>query len=172
MIIACNTAYNRSEKKKDQTSSKCFFDFNQIDYYYFIDTARERNLYNNEPKSADDSLLYEVYSENINSLSMDTSFLEHLERIGYDKISVNSQYYMQFSKIFSMKKKYREVSMNDCLPAYRDIFVFRKDEKISGVAKICFTCDLYNFIGTQKGFGFGMQGEFEQLEALAKLIKE
>lgn len=51
-----------------------------------------------------------------------------------------------------------------CKPVYRDILVFYLNDKVIGVAKICFTCDQFIFRGAQGETDFfGYFGEFPKL---------
>lgn len=74
-------------------------------------------------------------------------------------------------KLFSLKslllfeinpKLYGTVSA--CAPSYRDIIILKKDNKISGIAKICFECEQYYFIGNS--FYFSDFDEYDDLKEL------
>lgn len=56
-----------------------------------------------------------------------------------------------------------------CEPIYRDIFLFKKNTKVSGIAKLCYDCEKSLFIGTSAVVSnFGAKGEFEQLRKIIK----
>ena len=98
----------------------------------------------------------------------DTAFLKSLRTIypKIDKININQ--FARLSEIFSEQKSLPN-EPNACDPFFRDILVFRKENKVVGVAKICFECSQKYIVGTDANTeNFGANGEFEKLEKLIK----
>ena len=56
---------------------------------------------------------------------------------------------------------------NACAPIYRDIYVFRNNNKIVGIAKICFGCQIVDFVSEK--YNFQRYGECESLIKLENL---
>lgn len=51
-----------------------------------------------------------------------------------------------------------------CIPVFRDILIFRKNKKNSGMMKICFGCHQYRILGTNaKTENFGTDNDYSQL---------
>ena len=64
--------------------------------------------------------------------------------------------------------------MKACAPEYRDILVFRKNNEISGIAKICLSCGQLYFISSKKEIqteNFGIEEEYKSLERVFKKYK-
>lgn len=169
--LSTSVALDTTQVKEGNTqikSYKGYFDFDQVDYYHLTDTVREKNLFDDEQFEREDSLLSKVYFD----FYIDKVLVGQYEKLGYTKYAVNKQCFSILSYIFSKKKDYKLVSNTDCLPMYRDIYVFKRDGAITGIAKICFQCRHSVFLGTNKGFGFGMSGEYQQLEEVSEKIKD
>ena len=56
---------------------------------------------------------------------------------------------------------------NACAPMYRDIYVFRNNNKIVGISKICFECQIIDF--TSEKYNWQRYGECENLKKLEKM---
>lgn len=96
----------------------------------------------------------------------DTLVLDSLTMIGYKRDIVSNTKFVMLDSIFS-ERILDEIVSYSCVPVYRDILVFKKDNKTVGVAKICFGCEQSVIIGTRKKtWYFGQSGEFEQLHKL------
>lgn len=72
----------------------------------------------------------------------------------------------EYQRIFSQKFG-NYLSENACEPFYRDVYVFRKKNKIVGIAKICFDCKIINF-SSEKDYWqqFGNCDKLKKLEQL------
>ncbi len=58
---------------------------------------------------------------------------------------------------------------NLCIFVYRDIFIFRKNNRITGIAKIYFGCGDARISGTEQNtYGFGCNNEFSVLRELIR----
>ena len=68
---------------------------------------------------------------------------------------------------FFQKKKCKEIVSAACEPVFRDIFIFKKNKKEIGIAKICFECELYSLSkGDFISDCFGMNNELEKLKSI------
>ncbi len=59
-----------------------------------------------------------------------------------------------------------------CAPEYRDILIFKKNEKISGVAKICLSCSQFYLISSKKEISTDNFGTEEEYKSLKKLFSK
>ena len=91
-----------------------------------------------------------------------------LQKFGYKKTTIDKTKNEHLNDIFS-ENNCSESFAAACIPVYRDIFIFKKNNKTVGIAKICFGCRLFHIIGTKKNLeNFGQCGDFEKLEKLIK----
>lgn len=146
---------------------KKFFDYDQVDYY-FINSGHNTiaKLFRNEYNSASDTLMAQVIAGGIPKSITDLSFIEMLEPSGYQNKKLNPSLFAALDAIFS-EKKLDEYEIAGCAPLYRDILIFRKGNKVTGIAKICFECGGYQIEGAKVDPDcFGQSGEYEKLELL------
>lgn len=140
-----------------------YFKFDSVEHYSL---TIDESIFINDSKNKDVIDLYEyLLGEKINELK-DTNQLTELIRLGYQKSILPSSKNAELNKLFSEKGKIIPILL-DCEPMYRDILVFKRKNKIIGIAKIYFQCGQSEFIGTSKKTdGFGRNGEFEKLKNL------
>ncbi len=100
--------------------------------------------------------------------STDGAFIAMLEQVGYRKEVMASAKFKEIDGIF-MEKQTSENLATACIPVYRDILVFKKEGKVTGVAKICFSCGAYQIKGTTAHTAnFGQDGDYGKLERILR----
>jgi len=172
----CSCSYSKKETSanseeaenffsKNLNPGKPFFAFDAVDYYKSdIDENTAMNLVNTQSPILDSikyNLIIDETSENIS----DEYFVNNLTKAGYKKTEINSADFQQITNLFSEQPE-REGLYFACIPIFRDILVFKKNEKVIGAAKICFGCNDYKIIGTNantKNFGQGKDYEILSL---------
>lgn len=157
-------------KSKESHVGKLFFDFDEIQHYKIeIDESQIGVLYDLKSATIIDSMKNSIILDETPSSISDTSFIDYLETIGYRKSIIDKSIFNKINSIF-IEKKTEEVLATSCIYIYRDIFIFRKKDKISGIAKICFECMAHHIVGTDKETHyFGQDGDYGRLQ---KLINE
>ncbi|MDV6168685.1 hypothetical protein R1T16_09635 [Flavobacterium sp. DG1-102-2] len=150
-IIACKDKQNQNVKAK-----KYYFDFDVVEYYItdkgFKDLAVN---YNKKNKTLKDKVTLKIMSSFDQPVSYETA-IKNLESIGFKKVVIPVSKHDVLRSIFTEKPSKRTESVA-CEPIYRDIYVFRKNGKVSGIAKLCYECGLSDFIGTKADTdNFGM----------------
>jgi len=151
---------------KNLNPGKPFFAFDAIDYYKSdIDENTAMNLVNTQSTVLDSieyNLIIDETSENIS----DEYFINNLTKAGYKKTEINSADFQQITNLFSEQQE-REGLYFACIPIFRDILVFKKNEKVIGAAKICFGCNDYKIIGTNANTeNFGQGKDYEILSLI------
>lgn len=148
---------------------KKFFDYDEIDYYFNdYDAAKLSDLYDNQSRSELDCLKTEIVIGDIPKDITDLSFIDHLEKIGYKKSRVEQSKFSDIDKIF-FEKTAKESLVTACVHVYRDILIFRKNNKVVGTAKICFDCMAHQITGTKANTeDFGQDGDYGKLEMILK----
>jgi len=139
-VLGCNQNNTATNQNRE------FFEFDQVDHYsffsqnHFVEFMKTLNrdslgfniIYNEEPKSITDSI-----------------FEQNLTRIGLSKNTISESKYKEISYLFS-ESDCTDGIETACEPIFRDILVFKKEEKTTGIAKICFECYKAYIIGTEK----------------------
>jgi len=147
-----------------------FFNFDEVTYYH-IDLSLEDWLdrtADRKPLSSRDKKIKTVYESSLPLDLSDKKFLKAIEDVYSNKVIINEKDLNAIDSIFSEKYKC-EPTATTCLHYYRDILVFKKDNKISGMAKICFSCGDEIFAGTNRNTDdFGNNGDYEKLRNILK----
>lgn len=122
------------------SESKNFFKFDTVLHYSMNDNIddvqRNSEVFN--------QLYYGKYPDSID----DTLIISKLEKVGYVYKILSLDKKNNINNIFSETKIKRKGYTSMCYPLYRDILVFKKEEKIIGIAKLCFECEKTSIIGT------------------------
>lgn len=157
------------EKKFTPKFGKIFFDFDEIEYYK-IDISEDEamNLFDNENKSGLEKLKFDVVLGEAPSHMKNLSFINNLEKIGFEKHKFEPTKYGEIKNIFT-EKTVSESYASACVAVYRDVLVFRKNKKNIGMAKICFDCRQFRIAGTNADTeNFGQDGDFEKLGSILR----
>jgi hypothetical protein len=145
-------------------SGKKYFDYDNIDHYFNnFDENKIGDLYDNKSNTELDSTKFEVITGDIPADLSDLTFINKLESIGYTKKGIDKSSFKNIDEIFTKKISFGRHA-NACVPIYRDILVFKKNDKVVGVAKICFHCEQNQIVGTMANTeNFGQDGDYERL---------
>lgn len=155
--------------KEPKITGGKYFEYDEIEYYKSdFEEEKIKELYDNQKKSATDSLKMGVILEEIPKSISDTSFINHLKSFGYTKSKIEEKKFNKIDEVFT-EKKHSEVYASACIYIYRDILIFKKKSKIIGIAKMCFGCDASVIVGTKSNTDeFGMSGDFEKLRQILR----
>lgn len=117
-------------------TGKKYFDYDAIIHYSNnYNGYKLQELNEIQPKSAVDSFKLNVIVGNTPKDISDLSFIEKLEEIGYTRKSIDKSRFKEIDKIFIEKPVEKHLATS-CTPIYRDILLFKKQNKIIGTAKI------------------------------------
>ena len=146
-----------------RNSGKAFFSFDKVEYYSNDISKNDAERLNiNDKTSLDTVNLAHILRQD------DMKFTDELEKYNFKKkIIINRSKLDSLNIIFSENDCETGYGAAACIPVYRDIFIFKKGEKIIGKAKICFGCGQYSIEGTKLNMdNFGQCGDFQRLEKL------
>ena len=153
-----------------------FFDFDSVEYYS-LNKSKEEEMDENHSKGIDnsieDKIFYDDYPEKVN----DVVFYNTVNSRGFSKFKL-SQKDGEFLKndVFIEKSSLKMIEyVKACAPEYRDILVFRKNNEISGIVKICLSCGQFYLISSKKEIeteNFGTEKEYKSLKELFKKYKK
>jgi len=155
---------------------KAFFDFDSVEYYS-LNKNKEVEIIENNRNGIKDSILNKIlYSEFPDALDNDV-FYKNVNTNSFSKFKL-SQKDIEYLKndVFHEKLSFKMFELNKaCAPEYRDILVFKKNNKISGIAKICFSCGQFYIISSKREIqteNFGTEKEYKSLEKLFNTYKK
>lgn len=150
-------------------TGKKYFDYDAITHYSNnYDGYKLQELIEIQPKSTVDSLKLNVIIGITPRDISDLFFIERLEEIGYTRKSIDKSIFKDIDKIF-IEKSVDEHLATSCIPIYRDILLFKKQNKVIGTAKICFDCMDSQINGTAANTSnFGQDGDYRRLQAILK----
>jgi len=175
IVIAVILALSCSNSKKEnfekvkvaKSELRPFFDSDQISHYY-LDISDDNffKLIRKENKTEKEKELINIYihtfPDNIPKVDFEKTLLNH----NYKKSNLSSKDEKNIENIFSEKDSLKNDACA-CIAEYKDVFVFKKNEKTVGIAKICFKNALFQIIGSQINTeGFGLINELERLESI------
>lgn len=165
LILSC--------KSKEE---KMFFDFDTIEYYS-LNKSKERKIIENNRKGIKDSIVNNIlYSEFPDKLDNDV-FYKTINSNGFSKFQLSQKdaEYLR-EDVLVEKSSFKIFEFNNaCAPEYRDLLVFRKNNKTSGIAKICLSCGQFYFISSKNNINtkdFGTEKDYESLKELFNSYKK
>jgi len=161
---------SQSLMKSDSTKvCNLFFDYEVIEHYYnpMPDDVMSQGRY----VKAEYEKKYAIARYNIPKDISDTAFIDDLTYFGYRKRYMKPTKFRELNKIICNNESDpnpRHRSRCDyCCGNYTDIFVFKKDDSITGIAKISFDGRRAYFVGAQVNTEhFGCNREFEKLKSI------
>lgn len=169
-LIIASILFGCGEKEKNHF----FSDFNSIEHYSFP-KEYDDSVYSFAMAPCDttfneiENIWCEIIFNKKKSIEEFEPFLNGLISSGFSLETYSEQEKLdQLNNAFTPAEP-KMYDMYECAPVYRDILVFKKDNKIKGVAQICFQCEKSNFIGAAEDIGHFMGTEkFNELERAIK----
>jgi hypothetical protein len=156
-----------SQKPQGIFYGETFFEFDEVDYYKSdIDEGEYGDQYDRAQNSKVDKLKFDIVFGDVPESINDTTFIKSMKKIGYSKKKIDSKDFAEFNKIFAEKTPIEGVTAA-CIPVFRRVLVFKNKGKVSGVAKICFSCHQYEIVGNLGSIeSFGSDNDYESLGVL------
>ena len=174
LVISCNKKseeefpkYAQEEINNKIEEGKPFFDFDEVIHYEVSISEDEfYDLIQKDTISRETKLLSVLLFDSCPSNQDERKqFEEAIDLVRVASDVINLKFYDELRKQVFVKKECSTIEMAACEPLYRDIFIFKKNKKETGMAKICFKCRLYDFSkGNFISDCFGMNGEFGKLK--------
>jgi len=166
IFVGKNNTFKVKENLLDKYILKPFFDFNEL-IHYRIEIDENKLL---EREEGDLTIIERLQNDLIimdkPEVVSDTSFISQLEKIGFKKNIVTKTKFARINNIFSVKQPKESIAYS-CIAVFRDILVFKKNNKVIGIAKICFSCDQNRIVGTKmETVNFGQDGDYSKLHKI------
>ncbi len=171
----CNSTTKKKNELADnskptkQVIGKKFFEYDAIEYYTNdFDETKIGDLYDNQSKTEIDSFKTGIILGDIPKSISDLGFIDKLAKVGYKKTIIEKSKFDSIDKLFVEKTTTDNIAVA-CIYVYRDILIFKKDNKVVGTAKVCFGCMANQINGTTANTeNFGQEGDYERLEKLLR----
>lgn len=170
LLVIIGLACNNHTLQQDTKSSggKQFFEFDQVIHYSTdVTEAKVEALITKGNLTKSEKYYSQIISGDYPVIleDIDTSKLVELS---FKNRNLDTTSFSTLRQIFATRESTDGITMS-CMPVYRDILVFVYKKEISGMAKICFGCHQYQFIGTKENTEtFGSDDDYEILEQILK----
>lgn len=147
-----------------------YFQYDTLVHYQSgISSEEISDLYSNAHTKTD-AIKHHVLTQYLPKNLKDTAFLGYMHDIGFKKPLVSPDKFPAIDSIFRVKKS-DNLETILCENEFRNVLVFKKKEKIKGIAKICFECEKSHIVGTNKNSSrFGK--EDNDFAKLRKILSE
>jgi len=148
-----------------------FYEFDTVDYYHSnVSSDDIYNLTNDLNDSEEsDAFLNIYYDENFPKSINDRDFIRNVKHLYKVQGTLDKKYFTTLKDIFSDHYDFK-FSTNKCEPEFRDILIFKKDSKVTGICKICFECGISHLVSVEKSIMFSRTDD--DYKRLQKMIKE
>lgn len=166
IVFGCNNAEKSKiiNEKVVKKELRPFFDSDRIDHYY-LDLSENNffKLIRKESKTDKEKELCNIYTHSFPDSITEVDFERILLSHNYKKSSLSIKDENSIENIFTEKDSLKNDACA-CVAEYRDVFVFKKNKKIVGIAKICFENGRFQIIGSKLDVnGFGLWSELDKL---------
>jgi hypothetical protein len=155
---------------------KLFFDFDSIEYYS-LNKNKEVEVVENNRIGIKDSILNNILYSEFPAKLNNNVFYKTINSGGFSKVDLSQEdvEYLR-NDVFLEKFSLKGFEFNKaCAPEYRDILVFKKNNEISGIAKICLSCGQFYFISSKEEIqteDFGTEKDYESLKEFFDTYKK
>lgn len=106
--------------------------------YYKINKSFDAFRFSHKKKySPKEKLIDKIVTGDAPKSISDTLFVKDLENLNYHKEKLGVAQYPKIVEIYTRGSAHYDTS---CVKTFRDILIFKKNNKIIGVSKICFDC--------------------------------
>lgn len=161
IIVGC------TKKEPKIIKGNYYFDFDEVVYYNTTDMEKSYD-YDKKNITPIDSITIQIMRGDMPTSLNDSISIAYLDSIGFNRKVLPVSKNKEIKEVFR-EKKVDSYEVTACAWTYRDIYILKKNGKITGIVKLCYDCGQYEFIGTNANTdGFGTYGEFYQLRQLVK----
>jgi len=154
--------------QKPSNNNPYYFNFNALVHYQIkIDDAALEDLEFKKTPSHSDVLLSNILFKNHPPQNIkDIAFIESLNQLGFQKKEIAHKHFDTINELFKEQDS-QNIEEPYCGAVYRDVLIFYKENKIIGIAKLCFSCGHFSIVGTKKDTSnFSTTGTLKKLQQL------
>jgi hypothetical protein len=174
LFLGCKKSANITKTNatpiiKENLKALPFFDFNEVVHYHKSITRKEwlEIVKKEKNQTVDDKKLIQLLNNSLPEKSLNNKIIiNDIERLYPERRKIDNSKINILSIIYS-EKFYGDFSLAACEPYYRDILIFKKQNKIVGISQICFDCYLHSTIGTKRNTEqLGQNGDYAKLQRI------
>lgn len=167
LLLSCNhtSKKNIENQKIVEKESRRFFDSDKIEHYHLNFSEDDFfKLRRTKRRSKKEEELFKIlvfsFPDSIPKADFEKILLKH----NYEKSNLSLQQQKKIENVFSEKDSLKSDACS-CIAEYRDIFIFKKNTKTVGIAKICFKNARFQIVGSKLDTnGFGLWSELDKLQ--------
>ncbi|MFD1603453.1 hypothetical protein ACFSJW_11965 [Flavobacterium artemisiae] len=171
LALSCNNSKKSNIEKEKVVKKELqpFFDSDEIDHYYlnfseddFFKLGRAKKTSKKEEE------LFKIFVYSFPDSIPKNDFGKTLLKHHYVKSNLSLHQQKKIENVFSEKDSLKHDACA-CIAEYRDIFIFKKNRKTVGIAKICFKNGRFQIINskaTTEDFG-----HWTELDKLQKIVR-
>lgn len=151
-----------------------YFQFDSVTHYHLnMDETALEKLEHNKTPNEDEELLQSVLFKNLPPPAPKTlknlteiGFIKKLVGLGFKKEVLKAKHFAAINEIFKERVN-QSIEEPFCGVVFRDVLVFHKLNKITGIVKLCFECGHHHIIGTKKNTeNFSTSSNFKKLKLI------
>lgn len=160
LLYSCN-----ENKKATSNLDQPFFLYDQIEYYK-TPIAKDSLLAieMKQDKSNKEQALLQIVTGDVPVSIKDTLFIKNMEILNFKKEILDPKIHSKISHLFSFRETGQPI-VSKSNAEYLDVLIFRKNNKIVGMAKVSFEGLKHQMIGERYNDSkFGQSGEYKELE--------
>ena len=155
-----------SLKKDTEIALDVAIKFDEIVYYKTNNSFNAYHLKFKKNHSDKKKLIYDIVKGTTPKSISDTLFVKDLEKLNFHKEKLEVAQYQKIAEIYSRGSAHYDTS---CVKNFQDILVFKKNNTIIGISKICFDCGWETtFFNEHHYYNLIDITYFEELENLLK----
>jgi hypothetical protein len=164
LLLTCNAKSKNTAIEKSECEPN--FEFNAIEHYKIeIEAGSVYKDEVNKEFSEEEIMFVNLVENNYPTETSELFALNDLQKLGFSKKNLSRDRFKYISNIFCQNRQV--IHTKFCLPVYRDILIFKKENEITGFAKICFTCNQSYIVKIDEGFiNYDFTINFQRLSEL------
>ncbi|AWH86870.1 hypothetical protein HYN59_17915 [Flavobacterium album] len=149
------------------SSAKYYFNFDEVIHYQIKDNVI-REIWDKKDKGEAIGKIDSITLDHVYGWHEGSHFDKSIEaKLSQTKFEIHPLDTVLNSKLRGIFKEDTPLSFTTtCEPTFRDIFLFKKNKKIIGIAKICFECYKTEFAGTSAD-----ENRFSHFQELKAIVK-
>ncbi len=157
-----------SKKVEEKQVDKTYFEFDEITQYYFPYTDEQlAEIWEKENQSRNEKDLLDLLTYDSPETINDSNFIKRVENLNPEISQIEASDFEKIRPIFSERKRKNDDESSACKTLYRNILIFKNDGKVTGITKLCFSCERVHIVGTNRNTeNFGQAGDWEKLRKL------
>lgn len=125
-----------------QQDEEAVLHFDEVTHYHIqMENQDVYDLASQDTLPALKQFKIDILVKNTPESLSDTLIIENLVESGFSKNKISKEKLSQLQSIFSIENEQTK-EVNECVNVYRDIFIFRTKNQITGLAKVCLECEM------------------------------